>query len=265
LVWSLKIWLLGSGSIIPTAKRSYSSVLLELAGEKILIDIGPATIYKLCRSGSRLCEINQLLLSHFHIDHVADYLPLIHSKAFDPETGEIAPKGTLDVYGPKGLVKFTTDLLEKVEPWNRVADSLNCSGYLTLCEVEQGIFTRNQNWTGLAAPVHHAGGVAYRIEADGKSVTYSGDTIPDDNLIKLAKGTDTLVHECSFPSEEFLVGLHTTATQLGHIAAKAECKRLVLTHLYPVCETRTAEMVSKVSRDYGGEIIVAEDYMELTI
>jgi len=116
------------------------------------------------------------------------------------------------------------------------------------------------------APVHHAGGVAYRIEADGKSVTYSGDTAPDDNLIKLAKETDTLVHECSFPSEEFLLGLHTTATELGHLAAKAECKRLVLTHLYPVCETRTAEMVSSVSRaqDYCGEII-ARAYMELTV
>jgi len=264
-VQALKVQFLGAGTIIPTPKRSYSSILLETSSEKILLDIGPATLYKLYRTGSSLDDIEQVLLSHFHIDHVADYLPMIHAKAFNPSTGEMEPKGPLTIYGPKGLATFTKDLLENVDPWKSAAKSLGRSGYLKLYEAKEGIFKNVQSWAGVAASVQHAGGVAYRIESGGTSMTYSGDTVPDENLIKLAKKTDLLIHECSFPSEDLLVGLHTTASKLGGIAAKTECRCLALTHLYPVCEGRIDEMIDTIRRDYDGEIIIAEDYMKLDV
>lgn len=257
--------MLGSGSIIPTSKRSYSSIIVKTSSENILMDIGPATLYKLYRSGYSINELNYLLITHFHIDHVADYLPLIHSKAFDSKTGKIEPKGILTVYGPQGLLEFTQELLENVNPWNKVAENLQCSSYLNLYEVFSGKFKEEKEWIGSTAPVHHAGGIAYRIESEGKSVTYSGDTMPDENLIKLAKETDLLIHECSFPNEELLIGLHTTASKLGKIAAETNCKKLVLTHLYPICETKIDEMVERISKDFDGEITVAEDYMRLII
>jgi ribonuclease BN (tRNA processing enzyme) len=243
----LEIQILGSGSITPTSKRSYSSIIVKTISENILMDIGPATLYKLCRLGYKLNELNYLLITHFHIDHVADYLPLIHSKAFDPKTGKIKPKGILTVYGPQGLLEFTQNLLENVKPWNKVAENLQCSGYLNLYEVLSGKFKEEKEWIG------------------GKSVAYSGDTVPDENLIKLAEETDLLIHECSFPNEELLIGLHTTASKLGKIAAETKCKRLVLTHLYPICETKIDEMVGRISKDYDGDITVAEDYMRLII
>jgi ribonuclease BN (tRNA processing enzyme) len=261
----LEIQILGSGTIIPTIKRSYSSIIVKTISENIVMDIGPATLYKLCQSGYKINELNHLLITHFHIDHVADYLPLIHSKAFDSKTGRIKSKGILTVYGPKGLIEFTQGLLENVKPWNKVAETLQCSGYLNLYEVLSGKFKEEKEWIGSATPVYHANGVAYRIDSDGKSVTYSGDTVPDENLIKLAKETDILIHECSFPNEELLIGLHTTAQKLGKIASETGCKRLVLTHLYPICETSIDEMVGRISEDYDGGITVAEDYMRLII
>ena len=261
----MEIQILGSGSITPTLKRSYSSIVIKTISENILMDIGPATLYKLFRSGYKLNELNHLLITHFHIDHVADYLPLIHSKAFDSKTGKIKPKGILTVYGPQGLLEFTQDLLENVKPWNKVAETLQCSGYLNLYEILSGKFKEEKEWIGSTIPVYHADGIAYRIDSEGKSVTYSGDTVPDEKLIKLAKETDLLIHECSFPNEELLIGLHTTASKLGKIAAETRCKKLVLTHLYPICETKIDEMVGTISKDYDGEIIVAEDYMRLTI
>jgi ribonuclease BN (tRNA processing enzyme) len=261
----LEIQILGSGSITPTSKRSYSSIIVKTISENILMDIGPATLYKLCRLGYKLNELNYLLITHFHIDHVADYLPLIHSKAFDPKTGKIKPKGILTVYGPQGLLEFTQNLLENVKPWNKVAENLQCSGYLNLYEVLSGKFKEEKEWIGSTNPVYHSGGVAYRIDSGGKSVAYSGDTVPDENLIKLAEETDLLIHECSFPNEELLIGLHTTASKLGKIAAETKCKRLVLTHLYPICETKIDEMVGRISKDYDGDITVAEDYMRLII
>ena len=171
----------------------------------------------------------------------------------------------MTVYGPQGLLEFTQDLLENVKPWKKVAETLQCSGYLNIYEILSGKFTEEKEWICSTTPVHHAGGIAYRIDNEGKSLTYSGDTVPDKNLIKLAKETDLLIHECSFPNEELLIGLHTTASNLGKIAAEANCKKLVLTHLYPICETKIDEMVGKISNDYNGEITVAEDYMKFII
>ncbi|MBS7622203.1 MBL fold metallo-hydrolase [Candidatus Bathyarchaeota archaeon] len=261
----MRVQFLGAGTIVPTLKRSYSSILVETSHEKFLVDIGPATLYKLYRSGTNIEEIDQMLLSHFHVDHVADYLPLIHTKAFNPETGEMQPKGTLTIYGPRGLSQFTRDLLENVSPWKSVADSLGCSGYLSLHEVTEGVFKNGSGWVGAATPVQHAGGVAYRIESEGRSLTYSGDTVPDENLIRLAKQTDLLIHECSFPNEDLLVGLHTSASKLGEIAAKTDCGRLAITHLYPVCEEKIDEMIETIQRDYDGEVVVAEDYMVIDV
>jgi ribonuclease BN (tRNA processing enzyme) len=61
------------------------------------------------------------------------------------------------------------------------------------------------------------------------------------------------------------MGLHTTASKLGKIATETGCKKLLLTHLYPICENKINEMVGRISKDYNGNINVAEDYMHLII
>ena len=90
---------------------------------------------------------------------------------------------------------------------------------------------------------------AFRFDTPDGSITFSGDTSPSDNLVKLGRDTDVLVHEvldaeavaAAFPTPHtpqvealiaHLLGSHTTIEQVGPVATRAGARTLVLNHLF---------------------------------
>ena len=111
---------------------------------------------------------------------------------------------------------------------------------------------------------------AFRFDLlkSGVSVTFSGDTTKSDNLIALAQGTDILVHEAQFSLADggnnsrfppgYLVRSHTSAEQVGEVAAAANAKHVVLSHYSPT-DLPDAKWRDAIGRRYRGEITVARD------
>ena len=130
---------------------------------------------------------------------------------------------------------------------------------------------------------HHptAPAFGFRFDTPDGSVTISGDTAVSPNLIKLAQGTDYLVHEVidpdfveklvltlppqqQAPLREHLLGAHTTIEQVGAaVAEPAGAKNLVLTHLVPADNPKGRWMEAK--KGYSGRLVVGEDLMELRV
>ena len=110
-----------------------------------------------------------------------------------------------------------------------------------------------------SAPTNHTdASLAYRVEAEGRALVYSGDTDESDSLVDLAQGADLLVLECSNP---FKVPGHLTPAEAGRLAAKAGVARLVLSHFYPPCDE--VDVVALAGAGFSGEIIRAEDGMRI--
>jgi ribonuclease BN (tRNA processing enzyme) len=110
---------------------------------------------------------------------------------------------------------------------------------------------------------HISGSVGYRIEfKDGKSVAISGDTDYCQNLIELAFKVDLLVTECSFPDEKKVQG-HLTPSLAGRIALESQCQKLLLTHLYPICDQ--FDILNQCRQVYQGEVLLGEDLMKVKI
>jgi ribonuclease BN (tRNA processing enzyme) len=116
-------------------------------------------------------------------------------------------------------------------------------------------------------PVNHGPvpAVAYRIDYKGHSIVYSGDTSSvSDNMITLARNADILIYDTSItktlpPVPVFHV-LHTTPERMGQVAAAANVKELVLSHITPVTETRIPEVKAAIrANGFTGEIREAED------
>ncbi len=247
----LKLIILGAGSIIPTPSRFSSGILVdsEEAG-KLLLDIGPGTIEKLRRINVNPNEIKAILITHLHIDHVADLLPLIKIRAYDKE------KSRLKVYGPKGLRQFL-DLLLRDHRLFGYLSRLGCIDLIDIREFWRGSTDLN-NVKIYFTNVEHFNGVAYRLELEGRSIVYSGDTGPDPNLIELARGCDVLIHECSFPAEK-LLGKHTSDRDLIRITEEIGPKILIVVHLYPEMEEKVRELVDGLREVFDGEIYVPKD------
>src|SRR5947209_20445087 len=98
-----KITLLGTGTSLITLERRASSVLIELDDTKILFDCGHGVLQRLLEIGVHPNNINHIILSHFHPDHVSDLIPFFHTGAKE----KYNPRKTdLHVYGPVGVRSF---------------------------------------------------------------------------------------------------------------------------------------------------------------
>ena len=89
---------------------------------------------------------------------------------------------------------------------------------------------------------------AFRFDLlkSGVSVTFSGDTTKSDNVTELARNTDILVR------------LHTSAEQVGEVAAAANAEHVVLSHYSPTDRPDSAWQ-SAIGKHFAGKVTVARD------
>jgi ribonuclease BN (tRNA processing enzyme) len=116
--------------------------------------------------------------------------------------------------------------------------------------------------------VYPAFGFRFDLKKSGASVTFSGDTTKSDNLIALAKDTDILVHEAQFSLDDayygnrfppnYLVNSHTSAEQVGEVAAAAGAKHVILSHYSPT-DLPDSEWQNAIAKHYSGKVTVARD------
>lgn len=255
--------MLGAGSIVPTINRFGSGLYLETTNTKILFDPGPSTIQRLNKINVQPQMLDAVLITHFHLDHLSDLLPLIMLWPYNSDGTPSPNPRQLRVIGPLSLKNFVKQITE-VDALQHLVSTMGCDKYLMVEELAGGQRTKVNECTVTAAEVEHYHGLAYRVDFDGKSVVYSGDTTPDQRLINLAKGCDVLIHECSFPHEK-LVGKHTSERQLAEIASQIKPKKLVVTHLYPLWRGRENEIIDAVKRSGLDDVVVAEDMLTLEI
>lgn len=123
--------------------------------------------------------------------------------------------------------------------------------------------------------------LAFRFDTAAGSVVFSGDTAFSENLIRLARGADILVHEAIDPTwvnhivgpkpwnarqqalNAQLLEAHVTPQQAGQIATKAEVKLLVLSHLVPGDAPR--EHWQRARETFEGPILVGDDLMQIPL
>ena len=116
---------------------------------------------------------------------------------------------------------------------------------------------------------------AYRFDTPSGSVVFSGDTGPCDNLVRLARNADYLVHEvidvgfiakrvALLPNRDNIVNhlteSHTSPEDAGRIAARANVKTLILSHLVPGdSEITEEEWEGRARTEFDGDVICGVD------
>ena len=94
----MRITILGSGTMASDDKRNPSGYLLRNHQEIALLDCGPGIIKQLKLACIDPVRVNQVFLSHFHLDHCADVFPLLLNRfLLDARSND-----SLTIYGPVG-------------------------------------------------------------------------------------------------------------------------------------------------------------------
>jgi ribonuclease BN (tRNA processing enzyme) len=249
-----EVVIIGSGTGTPSLRRGSPCFVILSENATVVIDTGPGALRKMLEAGVTTLDPDILLYTHTHPDHVSDLVPFLFASKY----GEPPREKDLLCAGGPGFKAYFEKLRSAHGSW------IDPRSYpLTVREMPTSPLLF-QDLKIFSKPMAHLPeSLGYRIEfKDGKSVVVSGDTDHCANLVDLASGTDLLVLECSFPDGKKVEG-HLTPSLAGKIAAESGGRRLVLTHLYPVCDR--VDVLEQCSRTFKGEIILAEDLLRITV
>ena len=251
----MNLSILGSGTCAVTNDRSCSSYFIRAGNSNLLLDIGFGTMRRMAQAGIDYRDIDVILCTHFHLDHIGDLAPFLMATRFTPGFERRKP---LTIIGPKKLKTFLQRCRELYGDW-----LLPTTEYqLNIIELDSEQI-QLENCLMSALPMNHTKYTnGYRIEYNGRKLAYSGDTGPCDEIVQLCRDADMALIECSFPDEnpfEF----HLTPQQAGEIAEKAAVKRCVLTHFYPLMDNINVK--AACATRFSGEIFVAKDFDSYTV
>ncbi len=246
--------IIGSGTGIPSLRRASPAFFLISENSKVLIDSGPGALRKMLEKGITYQDMDLILYTHIHPDHVSDLVPIL----FVSKYGDLPRKKDLLCMGGSGFKSYFEKLNKLYGSW--IEPQSYC---LTVHEISEEAMSYRDLKISSQPMAHISESIGYRIEfIDGKSVAISGDTDYCQNIIDLAFGVDLLILECSFPDEKKKEG-HLIPSLAGRIARESHCKKLLLTHLYPICDQY--DILDQCKKVFPGEIILGEDLMRIGI
>ncbi|WP_284320080.1 MBL fold metallo-hydrolase [Dyella acidisoli] len=278
-----RLILLGTaGGPTPKPARSAPASAIVVDGVIYVIDCGNGVARQMVKAGLDLGAIRNVFITHQHSDHNADYGNLLWlAWAAKLHT-------RVDTWGPPPLSEMTRLFLQMndYDIRTRIADEGRppLAPLIAPHEISQGgLVMQDERVKVTAALVQHppvSPAFAYRFDCPDRSIVFSGDTRPSENLVKLARGADVLVHEVMYlpaldkliASEpnaarlrEHLLASHTTTEQVGRIATEAGVRTLVLNHFVPGGDPSLTDEVwhDAVAPHFKGRLIVGRDLMEI--
>jgi len=278
---TLQVTLLGTGNPRPSLERFGPSILVEAGARRVLIDAGRGATQRLFQIGERdaLVGLDAVFLTHLHSDHVVGLPDLwLTSWIFGREKA-------LEVIGPPGTAEMAGHLEQAFE-WDIHARSKD-EGHpregvrLAAKNVQPGVVYEKDGLRVTAFAVDHgvllAPAYGYRVDYQGRSVAFSGDTRFFEPLIEQAKGVDVLVHEVVSPEVELrrtlvkdpraveaIIAHHTTPEQAGTIFSRVKPRLAVYSHIVP-SPTTAEDLIGLTRRTFSGPLAVGYDLMTIVI
>ena len=248
-----KVIILGSSNAIPTQDSENTHMIFVGMERMVLVDSpGGNPILRLEQAGLDFNNLTDIIVTHFHPDHTLG-IPLLLMDMWLMERQK-----PLNIYG----LTYTLDRLETLMGlynWSEWPDFFPVI-FHRLPAAEMTPVLDCSDFMIHASPVCHMIpniGLRIQFKQSNQTIVYSCDTEPCDEVVRLSKGADVLIHEATGES----IG-HSSAKQAGEIAQKAEVGRLYLIH-YATGQYAKGDLAAEARTAFSGEVALAKDFMEL--
>lgn len=220
----MQLRFLGSGDAFGSGGRYNTCMFVETEQTAFLIDCGASSLIAMKRFGVHPNDVDTILVTHLHADHFGG-LPF-----FILDAQLLSKRQTpLTIAGPPGLRER---LLKAQDLFFPGSAGTSQRFKLQVREMQPGAVTTLAGLTVTPHEVHHDGDApffALRIEVDGRTIAYSGDTEWSDALVTAAQDTDLFICEAYFYDKP--VKLHLDLKTLERHLPEIRTRRLILTHM----------------------------------
>ena len=238
----MKLACIGKYGPFPKAGESCSSYLLTHERKNVVLDMGCGALSKLLLR-LRVQDIDAVVLSHLHADHMGDVLTLRYALGVAKKLGWRATP--LPVYMPaepaaEAALICESDMVDA----HIITDGMQT----TICGMD----------ARFARMPHAVPSYAMAFAADSRKFVYSGDTQDNDTLAGFAQDADLFLMEAALLSRDKGPGaLHVSAQDAGRIGRDARAKRMLVTHIFP--EYDPDELLREVRECYPAAQIIEEN------
>ncbi len=273
----VKLQMLGTRGPELWDKQASVSYLVWLDNKaRIIIDAGSGSSQNFEASKAKFEDIDAILFTHFHVDHSADFMAYAKGGYFTDRTRNlmiIGPSASQlfvsanqfveRTIGRKGVYPYLSNFVneEQSSAFKIIPKTL-----LWMDDSPKVITVYSNSATGLlvkAVATRHGPvpAFAYRVEAAGCSIVFSGDMSGQiDKVPAFANNAEILVAHNAIPEDAGGVAakLHMKPSYIGKMAAQANVKQLLLTHLMrrTADKNKTLQIIRKF---YNGNIIFPND------
>uniref|UniRef100_A0A1A9WWX6 Zinc phosphodiesterase ELAC protein 2 n=1 Tax=Glossina brevipalpis TaxID=37001 RepID=A0A1A9WWX6_9MUSC len=244
-----KITFLGTGSCVPNKTRNVSSILLQtLPKAFVLLDCGEGSLGQIQRFfGFNQAEdivenLKAIYISHLHADHHIGLINFLNERLRLIRAKKVSKK--LSLFAPKQITPWLNFYNEHIanlsEAYELIsnADMLEKPFNLQDFQTDSGIASMR---TCLVRHCPHSYGVSLSlkgppyqsVEEEPIKITYSGDTMPCEDLIDLGLNSTVLIHEATMEDdllEEAKIKRHSTLSQAIEQGQSMKAKHIILTH-----------------------------------
>ena len=281
---SMTVTLLGTGTPNPRIERLGPSTLIEAGRQRLLFDVGRATMIRLVQAGIPAGTITAVFLTHLHSDHTIGLPDLWLTGWLPPAGGRRTPMRLIGPRGTRAMMQGLETAYAEDIRMRTVEEKLPRTGV----DVESrefdadGIIYDEDGVQVTAFAVDHGGELrpayGYRVSYGGRSVVISGDTRLSENLIRHASGADVIIHEVfaagpdvrNDPSVQFRSAHHSSPTDAARVFERAKPRLAVFTHvaLAPDRQGRPPsidDVLEEVSQIFTGRVEVGEELMRIVV
>jgi ribonuclease Z len=254
-----RLVILGSGYAVADTNHENTHMVLVGNERTVLIDCSGNPIVRLHRAGVSHDAVTDLIMTHFHPDHVSA-VPLLLMDMW-----LLGRKRPLDLYGPEHTVERMENLMTAFG-WKDWPNFFPLISHRLPIQEMTPVMSCDE-FSIYASPGRHfipTIGLRVEFHESGKILAFSCDTEPSPEIINLARGADVLIHEATGiatdPQQTFFG--HSSAFQAGMIAQEAGVTTLYLIH-YPTWGFNASSILPQAQQMFNGKVHLAEDLMEI--
>lgn len=301
---SLEVTFLGTAGSIPTRERSLPAIAVRREGTLILFDCGEGVQRQMIKARLGFNRKMKVFVTHLHGDHIFGLPGLIQTMSLLDRTKKLeiyGPRGLRDFLKAveKSVISalsFPIDVVEiekegvaceEREYYIHAVKAHHVTPALAYGFVEKprpGKFHPGKAKElgipegALWSKIQHGERVTLSdgrvIEPKavvgpirpGRRIIYTGDSGSSESIVRLSKGADILIHECTFDDElvdRALEDGHSTPSEAARTAKRAKVKMLVLTHIS--ARYKNPELLLEQAMKIFPNVVIAEDFMRIKV
>ena len=241
----MKLTMIGSGDAFGSGGRLQTCFHVETSAGAFLIDCGATAMIGLTRQGIDPNTIGTIYITHLHGDHFSGLVWFLMHAHFMSRRSE-----PLTIAGPPGIEERFRAATEVLFPGS---SGIRRRHEVAFVEYRIGTPMAIGQATVTAYEVVHPSGApscALRLEADDRTLSYSGDTEWVENLVPCATGADLFIAECYGYDKP--VPYHTNWKTLAANLPRLGAKRVLITHM-------NDQMLARQDEARAAGVLVAED------